>query len=98
MDASCTSPSSRAPCAAGAIVLSRVARLVYGATDPKAGACESLYRLVSDPRLNHRPELTAGVLAAECGEILTEFFQERRRFRKLAVDDRPTVSESESEG
>lgn len=75
------------PCAmcAGAIVLSRVDRLVYGATDPKAGACESLYRLVSDPRLNHRPEITAGVLAAECGEILTEFFQERRRFRKLSA-------------
>jgi tRNA(adenine34) deaminase len=74
---------------AGAIVLSRVARLVYGATDPKAGACESLYRLPSDPRLNHRPEVTAGVLAAECGEILTEFFQERRRFRKLSVADSP---------
>ena len=74
------------PCAmcAGAIVLSRIARLVYGATDPKAGACESLYRLASDPRLNHRPAITAGVLAADCGEILTEFFQERRRFRKLA--------------
>jgi tRNA(adenine34) deaminase len=80
------------PCAmcAGAVVLSRIARLVYGATDPKAGACESLYRLVSDPRLNHRPEITAGVLAAECGEILTEFFQERRRFRKLSLVDPPT--------
>jgi tRNA(adenine34) deaminase len=73
------------PCAmcAGAIVLSRLSRLVYGATDPKAGACSSLYRLVSDPRLNHRVEVTSGVLAAECGEILTEFFQERRQFRKL---------------
>jgi tRNA(adenine34) deaminase len=82
------------PCVmcAGAIVLSRVARLVYGATDPKAGACESLYRLASDPRLNHRPEITAGVLAAECGEILTEFFQERRRFRKLSLVDPPTNS------
>ena len=80
------------PCAmcAGAIVLSRIARLVYGATDSKAGACESLYRLASDPRLNHRPEIRAGVLAADCGEILTEFFQERRRFRKLASGDRPT--------
>jgi tRNA(adenine34) deaminase len=82
------------PCAmcAGAVVLSRIARLVYGATDPKAGACESLYRLASDPRLNHRPEITAGVLAAECGEILTEFFQERRRFRKLSLVDPPTNS------
>ncbi len=73
------------PCAmcAGAIVLSRIARLVYGATDPKAGACASLYRLVSDPRFNHQARITAGVLAAECGEILTEFFQERRGFRKI---------------
>jgi tRNA(adenine34) deaminase len=73
------------PCVmcAGAVVLSRLARLVYGATDPKAGACKSLYRLVTDPRLNHRVEVTAGVLAGECGEILTEFFQERRQFRKL---------------
>src|SRR5262249_12534408 len=85
------------PCAmcAGAIVLSRVARLVYGAADPKAGACKSLYRLVSDPRLNHRPEVAAGVLAAECGEILTEFFQERRSLRKLRVDRmaQPTTEE-----
>jgi tRNA(adenine34) deaminase len=73
------------PCVmcAGAIVLSRLGRLVYGAIDPKAGACRSLYRIVSDPRLNHRVEVTAGVLGAECGEILTEFFQERRKFRKL---------------
>jgi tRNA(adenine34) deaminase len=85
----CTLYVTLEPCAmcAGAIVLSRVARLVYGATDPKAGACESLYRLASDPRLNHRPEITSGVLAAECGEILTEFFQERRRFRKLRAGD-----------
>jgi tRNA(adenine34) deaminase len=84
------------PCAmcAGAIVLSRIARLVYGATDPKAGACESLYRLASDPRLNHRPSITAGVLAADCGEILKEFFQERRRFRKLDPTDRTASSES----
>ncbi len=85
------------PCAmcAGAIVLSRIARLVYGATDPKAGACQSLYRLVSDPRLNHRVEVTAGVLAAECGEILTDFFQERRSFRRLGADRtaQPTTGE-----
>jgi tRNA(adenine34) deaminase len=76
------------PCAmcAGAIVQSRLARLVYGATDPKAGACESLYRLVSDPRLNHRVPITAGVLADQCGEVLKEFFQERRAFRKLSVE------------
>jgi tRNA(adenine34) deaminase len=68
---------------AGAIVHSRIARLVYGATDPKAGACESLFRLVSDPRFNHRVPITAGVLARECSDVLKEFFQERRLYRKL---------------
>jgi tRNA(adenine34) deaminase len=73
------------PCAmcAGAIIQSRLARLVYGAADPKAGACASLYRLLSDGRLNHQAPITAGVLGRECGEILTEFFQDRRAFRKL---------------
>jgi tRNA(adenine34) deaminase len=73
------------PCAmcAGAIIHSRIARLVYGATDPKAGACESLFRLVSDSRFNHRLPITAGVLARECGDVLKEFFQERRVYRKL---------------
>jgi tRNA(adenine34) deaminase len=73
------------PCAmcAGAIIQSRLARLVYGAADPKAGACASLYRLVTDPRLNHRAEITSGVMASECGELLKEFFQERRSFRKV---------------
>jgi tRNA(adenine34) deaminase len=73
------------PCAmcAGAIVQSRIARLIYGAADPKAGACESLYRLVSDPRLNHRTPITAGVMARECGDVLKEFFQDRRAFRKV---------------
>jgi tRNA(adenine34) deaminase len=73
------------PCVmcAGAIVLSRIKRVVYGADDPKAGGCTSLYQVISDPRLNHRCELTAGVMAAECGNVLKEFFQERRPFRKV---------------
>jgi tRNA(adenine34) deaminase len=73
------------PCVmcAGAIVLSRIKRLVFGALDPKAGGCTSLYQVVSDPRLNHRCEITAGVMAQECGEVLKEFFQERRPFRKV---------------
>jgi tRNA(adenine34) deaminase len=71
------------PMCAGAIVQSRIARLVYGAADPKAGACASLYQLVSDPRLNHQAAITSGVLASECGEVLKEFFQERRSFRKV---------------
>jgi tRNA(adenine34) deaminase len=81
----CTLYVTLEPCAmcAGAIVLARIPRVVYGAVDPKAGACESLYRLLSDPRLNHRAEITTGVLAEECGEILKQFFQERRGSSKL---------------
>jgi len=68
------------PCAmcAGALVLARVGRLVYGADDPKAGAVRSLYRLVEDERLNHRVQVTPGILAEECGEVLREFFRRRR--------------------
>ncbi len=66
------------PMCAGAIVQARIARVVYGARDPKAGACESLYRLVNDPRLNHRAELRGGVLAEEAAELLRRFFRERR--------------------
>jgi tRNA(adenine34) deaminase len=66
------------PMCAGALVQARIERLVYGAADPKAGACESLYRLVNDPRFNHRLKVTPGVLAAECGSILSDFFKRRR--------------------
>lgn len=67
------------PMCAGAIVNSRVRRVVYGAADPKAGACGTLYNLVQDERLNHRAELSAGVLAEECGEVLKSFFREARQ-------------------
>ena len=68
------------PCAmcAGALVLSRVARLVYGAADPKAGFCGSLGDLVRDARLNHRLEVVAGVAAEDCGRLLREFFAKLR--------------------
>lgn len=68
------------PCAmcAGAVVLARIPRLVYGASDPKAGMCGSLENLVQDPRLNHRARVTAGVLEEECGSLLTDFFRELR--------------------
>jgi tRNA(adenine34) deaminase len=68
------------PCAmcAGAVVLSRVDRLVFGAADPKAGFAGSLGDLVRDPRLNHRAEVTGGVLAEESGELLRAFFRDRR--------------------
>ena len=63
---------------AGALVLARVARLVYGARDPKAGACGSVLDVPSEPRLNHRPEVAGGLLSAECGELLSTFFATRR--------------------
>ncbi len=66
------------PMCAGAIVQSRVKRVVYGADDPKAGAVRSLYQLLEDARLNHRAEVTGGVLAEECGQVLSRFFQQKR--------------------
>ena len=67
------------PMCAGALVQARVKRLVYGASDPKAGAAGSLMNIVADARLNHRVEVTSGILAEECGRILKEFFQKRRK-------------------
>ena len=68
------------PCAmcAGAIVLARVARVVYGAPDPKAGAAGSVLDVLAEPRLNHRPEVVGGVLKEECAEVLRAFFRARR--------------------
>jgi tRNA(adenine34) deaminase len=68
------------PCAmcAGAIVLARVSRVVYGASDPKAGACGSVLDVTGEPRLNHRPEVAGGLLAEECGGLLSGFFASRR--------------------
>lgn len=62
----------------GALIHARVRRLVFGAPDPKGGACVSLYRLPEDPRLNHRLEVTGGVREAECRELLQQFFQAKR--------------------
>ncbi len=68
------------PCAmcAGALVLARVARVVYGAPDPKAGGCGSVLDVLSEPRLNHRPEVAGGLLSVECGDLLSAFFATRR--------------------
>jgi tRNA(adenine34) deaminase len=63
---------------AGALVNARVDRLVYGCADPKAGACGTLYNIVSDPRLNHRLQVVSGVRADECAALLSAFFRERR--------------------
>lgn len=70
------------PMCAGAIVQARIPRVVYGATDPKAGAVATLYQLLADHRLNHQAEVVAGVLAAECGDILTQFFRAQRQLGK----------------
>ena len=68
------------PCAmcAGALVLARVPRVVYGTTDPKAGAAGSVLDVLAQPRLNHRPAVAGGLLAAECAALLTDFFGSRR--------------------
>ncbi len=66
------------PMCAGAIWLSRVERIVFGAWDARAGACGSVFDVPRDPRLNHRPQVRGGVLEAECAALLQEFFQQRR--------------------
>jgi tRNA(adenine34) deaminase len=66
------------PMCAGALVLARIARLVYGPQDPKGGAAYSLYNIVQDPRLNHQIEITTGVLEEECASLLRGFFEESR--------------------
>src|SRR6185369_16299238 len=66
------------PMCAGAIVLARIPRVVYGAADPKAGAVTTLFQMLDDRRLNHRAKVVAGVLAEPCGQILSKFFAERR--------------------
>jgi tRNA(adenine34) deaminase len=63
---------------AGAIVHARIPRLVFGASDPKAGACGTLYNVVQDPRLNHRVEMITGILESRCSALLKEFFQKVR--------------------
>ncbi len=76
----CTLYVTLEPCAmcAGAIILARLGRLVYGASDPKAGACGSVLDVIHEPRLNHRLPVTSGVLADECGGILKAFFARKR--------------------
>lgn len=66
------------PMCAGAIVLARIPRVVYGAADPKAGAVNTLFQLLNDPRLNHRSEVVPGILGEECGQILSRFFADKR--------------------
>jgi tRNA(adenine34) deaminase len=69
------------PMCAGAIVQARIPRVVYGTRDPKAGAARSLFQLLEDSRLNHQVEVCEGLLAEECGAILSEFFRTKRRLK-----------------
>jgi tRNA(adenine34) deaminase len=79
------------PCAmcAGALVLSRVARIVYGADDPIAGACGSTFNIVDEKRLNHRIPVVKGVLAERCGTLLRDFFRDRRKGRRPSPEGPP---------
>src|SRR5690349_16680078 len=70
------------PMCAGAVVQARLPLVVYGCADPKAGACDSLYRITSDPRLNHRAQVVAGVLGERCAAALSDFFQGKRALGK----------------
>lgn len=80
----CTLYVTLEPCAmcAGAILQARIPKVIFGATDPKAGAVQTLFQLLSDQRLNHRAEVVGGICAAECGEILTRFFCHQRSLGK----------------
>jgi tRNA(adenine34) deaminase len=77
----CTMVATIEPCAmcAGALIHSRIARLVYGASDPKAGAAGSVLQVINHPGLNHRMEVTAGVLAERCSAVLQDFFRQKRQ-------------------
>jgi tRNA(adenine34) deaminase len=83
----CTLYVTLEPCAmcTGAIQHARIAKLVYGASDPKTGACGSVVNLMAEPKLNHHTEITGGVLAQECGAILSQFFSARRKQNKPAT-------------
>jgi tRNA(adenine34) deaminase len=70
------------PMCAGAIVQARIPVVVYGCTDPKGGACHTLYSITSDPRLNHRAQVIGGVMADQCGAVLTAFFARKRALGK----------------
>lgn len=80
----CTLYATLEPCpmCAGAILQARIPTVVFGATDPKGGAVGSMYEMLTDSRLNHQAEVITGVLGSSCGQILTEFFQNKRRLGK----------------
>ncbi|NHC43144.1 nucleoside deaminase [Bacillus sp. MM2020_1] len=86
------------PMCAGAIILARVKRVVFGAADPKGGCCGTLMNLLGDERFNHQSEVTSGVLEKECGQMLSDFFRgirERKRLEKKMQKDSITEIDSE---
>lgn len=99
----CTLYVTLEPCAmcAGAILHARVARLVYAATDPKAGACGSVLTVMNHPQLNHRVQVNPGLLAKECGTLLTDFFRQRRKAqaaaRILKTQEAPVTTKKSTE-
>jgi len=94
----CTLYTTLEPCAmcAGAILHARIARLVFAARDPKAGACGSVLSVMNHPALNHRVEVVEGVLADECGTLLTTFFRNRRAAQTTAVNSASDLIAEES--
>ncbi len=80
----CTLYVTLEPCAmcSGAMQHARIAKLIYGASDPKTGACGSVINLMAEPKLNHHTEVIGGILAVECGAVLSEFFRQRRLVNK----------------
>ncbi len=85
----CTLYVTLEPCAmcSGAIQHARIARLVYGASDPKTGACGSVVNLMAEPKLNHHTEISGGLLATECAALLSSFFSVRRKKNKTATEE-----------
>jgi len=81
----CTLYVTLEPCAmcSGAMQHARIEKLVYGASDPKTGACGSVINLMAEPKLNHHTEVIGGILAVECGAVLSDFFKQRRLDKKI---------------
>jgi len=79
------------PMCAGAMVNARLGRVIYGATDPKAGACQTLFTIPTDPRLNHRVQVIGGVLTERCSELMQDFFQRKRELKKRQANRRKSA-------
>lgn len=86
------------PMCSGAILLSRIERVVYGAKDPKAGCAGTLMNLLEDSRFNHQAEVVSGVLEEKCGSMLTEFFRELRKKKKAAKKEKSLYEQQAVEG